>query len=177
MTYIKLLLKITGTPVDLLLRKGVYPYEYMCEWARFQEQALPSREQFYNKLREAECSEADYTHAQRVWNEFHCNSMADYHDLYLKSDVLQLADVFESFRNIGLEKYGLDPAHYVSAPQLSWDAMLKMTGCELELLSDPEMFRLLDNGLRGGICVISKRHSRANNPYMKGLYNPDEPTR
>ena len=163
--------------MDLLLRKGVYPYEYMSNWTRLDDQQLPPRDQFFNKLRDCECSQADYDHAQRVWTAFNCRTMRDYHDIYLKSDVLQLADIFESFRNLGMKEYKLDPAHYVSSPQLSWDAMLLKTEVELELLSDPEMFRMLDAGLRGGICVISKRHAHANNPYMKSLYNPEEPTR
>jgi hypothetical protein len=103
--------------------------------------------------------------------------MMDYHDIYLKTDVLLLADVFEAFRTICHTHYKLDPAHIVSAPHLSWDAMLKMTGCKLELISDPAMFRMLDNGIRGGVSMISKRKARANNPTLGAqLYKPDQPT-
>ena len=103
--------------------------------------------------------------------------MFDYHKLYLKTDVLMLADIFERFRDICIagDHYGLDPAHYVSAPQLSWDAMLKITGIELEQIADPEMFRTIDSGMRGGVCMISRRHAVANNPDMGARYHPDQP--
>ena len=103
--------------------------------------------------------------------------MRDYHDLYLKTDVLILADVFERFRELCLDPayLGLDPAHYVSAPQLSWDGMLKHTRIVLDLVHDHEMYRLMDNGLRGGICMISQRYARANNPRMGADYNPVSP--
>ena len=102
--------------------------------------------------------------------------MKDYHELYLKTDVLQLADVFESFRTGSMDNYKLDPAHYVSAPHLSWDAMLKMTQCNLQLLDDSEMFRMIDTNLRGGICMITKRYARANNPRLGAFYDPTKPT-
>ncbi len=84
----------------------------------------------------------------------------------LITDVLILADIFESFRNVCLEHYGQDAAHYVSSPQLTWDAMLKYTDCELELISDPDIFRTLDSGMRGGIVMITKRFARANNKFL-----------
>lgn len=161
--------------VDLLLRKGVYPYDYMNSWDRFKEHQLPSVDAFCSKLRQESCAAADYEHAQRVWNTFKCETLKDYHDLYLKTDVLLLADVFEEFRKVCMTNYKLDPAHYVSAPQLSWDAMLKMTECNLELISDSEMYRMLDNSLRGGITMISKRYSRANNPRLGAQYDPTNP--
>ena len=88
-----------------------------------------------------------------------------------------LADVFESFRDVCLkpENYALDPAHYVSAPQLSWDAMLKCTGVVLEQIADPEMYRMIDSGMRGGVCVILQRYAKANNPYMGAQYDPAQP--
>jgi hypothetical protein len=85
-----------------------------------------------------------------------------------------LADVFETFRSVCMKNYALDPAHYVSAPHLSWDAMLKSTECKLELLSDPEMYRLLEGGLRGGVAMVSKRFSKANNPRIAN-YDPSKP--
>ena len=102
--------------------------------------------------------------------------MQDYHDIYLKTDVLLLADTFESFRDGSIENYKLDPAHYVSSPHLSWDAMLNMTKCNLQLLSDTEMFRMMDDNLRGGVCMITKRHARANNPRLGAKYDPMKPT-
>lgn len=160
----------------LLLRKGVYPYDYMNDQARLQETSLPSREQFFSRLLNRECSEEDYAHAQAVWQAFNCKTMQDYHDLYLKTDVLLLADVFEAFRTATLTTFHLDPSYYVSSPQLSWDCMMKMTGCELTLLSDPAMFTLINSNLRGGISVITKRHAKANNKYMGDLFKPEEPS-
>ena len=93
--------------------------------------------------------------------------MGDYHDLYLKTDVLLLADVFEKFIGTCLEYYGLDPRHYFRSPKLSWDAMLKMTVIELELISDIEMYLFIEKGMRVGISYIDKRHSKANNKYMQ----------
>jgi hypothetical protein len=157
--------------VDMLLRKGVYPYDYMGDVARLQEDRLPAREHFHSRLQNRECSEEDYAHAQRVWQKFACKTMLDYHNLYLKCDVLLLADVFESFRTASLSTFGLDPSYFVSAPQLSWDCMMKMTGCELTLLTDPAMFTLINGNLRGGISVITKRHAKANNKYMNEMYD------
>ena len=166
---------ITDDQLKLLLRKGVYPYEYMNKWERLGEQALPPIEAFANSLKAAPCSQEDYQHAQRVWTEFGCHSLKDYQDLYLKTDVMILTDVFENFRHLGHENYRLDPAHYVSSPQLSWDAMLLFTGCELELISDPEMFNQISPGIRGGVSMIVHRYAKANNPEMGALYNANEP--
>jgi len=162
--------------IEMLLRKGVYPYDYMGDEARLKETCLPARQHFFSRLTNKECSEEDYGRAQRVWAKFDCKTMQDYHDLYLKTDVLLLADVFESFRQATINTFGLDPAYYVSAPQLSWDCMLKMTQCELELLSDPAMFKIINDNLRGGISVIMKRHAVANNKYMGEQYDPEKPS-
>ena len=120
----------------LLLRKGVYPYAHMDSWERFQEESLPPQAAFHSTLTGECISVKDYDHAQKVWSAFNCRTMGDYHDLYLRTDVLLLADVFETFRKTSLQQYGLDPANYYSSPGLSWDALLKSTGVELELLTD-----------------------------------------
>ena len=99
--------------------------------------------------------------------------MGEYHDLYLKTDVLLLADVFENFRNTCYNYYELDPVHYFSAPGLAWKACLKMTGIELELIHDIDMYLMIEKGLRGGMSVISHRHAVANNKYMKD-YDQDK---
>ena len=166
----------TDAQIGLLLRKGVYPYDYMNTSARLTETQLPPIEEFASRLRQEECEPVDYAHAQVVWESFGCKSMLDYHNLYLKCDVLLLADVFESFRSISLTNYELDPAHFVSSPHLSWEAMLKMTKCRQELISDPAMFEMLHGSLRGGISTISKRYAKANNKYMGALYNPTVPS-
>ena len=120
-------------------------------------------------------SDSDYQHALNVWNTFQCKTIRDYHNLYLKSDVLLLADVFENFRKTCLKHYKLDPAHYFTSPGLAWDACLKQTGQELQLLHDYDMLMLFEKGIRGGITHISKRFAEANNKYMSD-YDPAKPS-
>ena len=120
-------------------------------------------------------TDEEYAHAKEVWATFGCQNLGDYHDLYLATDVLLLADVFENFRKVCQEKYGLDPAHYYSAPGLSWDALLKKIGVELELLTDMDMHLFIERGMRSGISMVSKRYAKANNPMVEG-YNQAEPT-
>ena len=162
-------LKITSTlsnGSDLLYKKGIYPYEYMDSWAKFSETSLPKKEDFYSKLNDEHIIEYEYAHAKKVWETFHCKTLGDYHDLYVKTDVALLGDVFENFRKLCLQQYGLDPAHYFTSPGLSWDALLKKTGVELELLTDYEMHMFVERGIRGGISMVSKRHAKANNPLV-----------
>ncbi|CAH3172097.1 unnamed protein product, partial [Porites evermanni] len=159
--------------VDLLTRKGVYPYDYVSSLEKLSEKKLPPKEEFYSYLNDEGISDDDYQHAINVWNTFNCETIRDYHDLYLKSDVLLLADVFENFRKTCLHHYNLDPAHYYTSPGLAWDACLKETGQELELLYDYDMLMMFESGIRGGITHISKRYAEANNKYMKD-YNPDK---
>jgi len=122
-------------------------------------QPIKSREKFHFK--DELISEEDYAHAHNVFKQFGCHSLGDYHDLYVKSDVLLLADVFENFREICLNYYKLDPAHFYTAPGLSWAACLKMAKVELELLTDVDMHLFIEDGLRGGISVICNRYSMA----------------
>ena len=153
---------------SFLLRKGVYPYDYVDSPTKLNDTELPGKEHFYSKLNDEHISDEDYTHAQEVWKEFNCETLGDYHDVYLGSDVLLLADVFESFRKMALETYKLDPAHYFTAPGLSWDAMLKLTQVKLELIDDPDMYLMIESGLRGGVSMITKKHAVANNPLVPG---------
>ena len=161
--------------VDLLTRKGVYPYDYVSSLEKLSETQLPPKEEFYSKLNDEDISEDDYQHAINVWNTFNCKTIRDYHDLYLKSDVLLLADVFENFRKTCLKHYNLDPAHYYTSPGLAWDACLKETGQKLQLLDDYDMLMMIEKGIRGGITHISKRYAEANNKYMKN-YDPQKPS-
>ncbi len=152
--------------IHLLLRKGVYPYDHVDGPYRFEETTLPPREAFYNSLQEEDITEDEYQHAQHVWKAFGIQNMGDYHDLYMETDVHLLADVFENFRDLCLEYYELDPCHFFTSPGLSWQACLKMTGVQLELLTDIDMHLFIERGLRGGISMISHRHGKANNPYL-----------
>ena len=166
-----------GRQLELLRRKGVYPYEYMDRLSKLAEKQLPPINRFYSHLTEEGISEDDYEHAKTVWKEFEIGSMRGYHDLYLESDVLLLADVFENFRNVCLKNYKLDPAWYFTSPGIAWDAALKMTGVELELLTDPDMLLMIEKGVRGGVSMISKRHGKANNKYMGEEYDPSQPSK
>ena len=172
-----------GKQLDLMLRKGIYPYEYMTGVGRLREKNLPPKEEFASLLgagvildsetmiTPSHISDGDYQHAQKVFKAFGCENLADYTRLYWKSDVLLLADVFESFINVCLEKYELDPSHYITAPALSWDAMLKMTGVKLELLIDIYMHLFFEEGIRGGISTITNRYAKANHKYVES-YDP-----
>src|SRR5437867_4687752 len=144
-------------------RKGVYPYEYMDGEEKFDEQSLPSIEKFFSKLYDASISEEEYGRAQDVWKHFDIQDMRQYHDLYLKTDTLLLADVFENFRRVAIANYELDPCHYFTSPGLSLSACLKHTGVELELFTDIEQLLFIERGIRGGISTICNRYSKANN--------------
>lgn len=157
--------------LQLLSRKGVYPYRYINSFKRFEEKALPPQKAFFNDLDGKTVSDQEYFHAQLVWDVFKIQDLGLYHDLYMETDVHLLADVFENFRSLCLEMYGLDAAHFYTAPGLAWQAALKMTGVELELLTDPDMHLFIEKGLRGGIAMISKRYAKANNPYLND-YDP-----
>ena len=114
-----------------MLRKDVHPYEYMDNW---------------------DIDDIDHRHGNNVFNKFKLNNLGDYHDLYVQSDTLLLADVFENFREMCLKEYELDPAHFLSLPGLAWQACLKKTNVELELLTDYDMLLMVEEGIRGGIC-------------------------
>ena len=166
-----------GTRFELISRKGIYPYDYMNGIKKFSEEKLPQKEKFYSKLNDSNISDEDFDHAQRIWKEFGMKNLGEYHDLYLKSDVLLLADVFEEFRNVCMENYSLDPAWYYTSPGLSWDALLKHSGVKLELLTDPDILLLFEKGIRGGISMISNRFGKANNKFMGEKYDPWSPSK
>ena len=160
--------KFKGKKLDLMFQKGLYPYDFMDSFDKFNEK-LPPKEKFYSILNDEHISDKDYKHAQNVWNTFSIKNMGEYHDLYLKSDILLLADVFKNFRKTCLQYYKLDPCHYFTSPGLSWDAMLKMTDIKLELMTDVDMFQFIEKGMRGGISYIANRYGKANNKYMKHM--------
>ena len=150
----------------MLLRKGVYPYEYMDGWDKFNETSIPRKESFV-KLTMENISETDYRLANNVFKTSKLNNLGDYHDLYVQSDTLLLADVFENFRKACIKTYELDSAYFISLPGLSWQACLKKAGVELELLNDHDMLLMIEEGIRGGICHTVHRYAKANNKYMK----------
>ena len=153
-----------------MLRKGVYPYEYMDNWERFNETSLPSKESFYSNLNMENIEDVDYRHGNNVFNKFKLNNLGEYHDLYVQSDTLLLADVFENFRDMCLKEYELDPAHFLSVTGLAWQACLKKTNVELELLTDYDMLLMVEEG----ICHSIHRYAKANNKYMKNYNNNEE---
>ena len=122
----------SGNQFSLFLRKGVYPYDYVDCLQKLDETSLPPKEAFFSKLTGEDITDEDYQHAHTVWKEVNIESMKDYHKLYNLADVLLLADIFENFRSICMNYYGLDQAWYLSAPDLAWDATLKMTKLQLE---------------------------------------------
>ena len=158
----------------LLLRKGVYPYEYMDNWERFNETSLPSKESFYSDLNMENIDDIDYGHGNNIFNKFKLNNLGEYHDLYVQSDTLLLADVFENFRNKCLEVYQLDPAHFLSLPGLAWQSCLKKTNIKLEILTDYDMLLMVEEGIRGGICHSIHRYVKANNKYMNNYDENEE---
>jgi hypothetical protein len=164
------------TKFALVCEKGLFPYEHMNGIEKFEETSLPPIEKFYSKLTEEGVSATEYSRAQLIWDEFNILSMHEYHDLYLKTDVLLLADIFENFRRVTMENYKLDAAHFYTLPGLSMSACLKYTNVQLELFTEPDQLLFVERGIRGGVSTINNRYSKANNPYVAG-YNPDEPTK
>ena len=162
-----------GEKIDLVSRKGVYPYEFMDDFEKFKKQSLPKKTSFFSRLKQEKISDEDFEHAQKVWKECKLKNMGDFHDLYLKTDVLLLADVMENFRKLCEKHYELDPAHFFTVPGMAWDAMLKITGIKLELLEDVDMLLMIEKGIRGGISNAFKRYAKANNKFMKN-FDPAE---
>lgn len=152
--------------LSLVTKKGVYPYEYTDSWEKLLTNVLPPKESFYNSMTDSHISDEDYNHATKVWQTFNCKSLGEYSDIYLRTDVLLLTDIYENFRNLCLENYELDPSHYLTLPSFTFDAMLKVTSVELELLTDYDKYLFIERGIRGGITSCIKRHAKANNPHV-----------
>ncbi|XP_063219120.1 uncharacterized protein LOC134529202 [Bacillus rossius redtenbacheri] len=164
----------TQNELNLVTRKGVFPYDYVTCWEKLDEPQLPAKEEFYNILNDSHISDAEYSHAQAVWSEFGCVTLGEYSDVYLKTDVLLLTDVFENFRQLCLKTYGIDCSHYVSAPGFTFDAMLKHTKVQLELMTDYDMHMFVEAGIRGGVAQVVKRHCKANNVCLPCTYDPSQ---
>jgi hypothetical protein len=167
--------KYFGDNANLMLRKGIYPYEYISFMSKLDEGQLPPQSEFYSSLTKMGVSDVDYEHAKAVWSAFNMTTLRDYHNTYVTSDVLLLADVFQSFRRHSMNVYGLDPVHFYTTPGLSFSACLRLTQVRLDLLTDIDHLLLVERGLRGGVSVISSRESAANNCYIEG-YDPSKPS-
>ena len=152
-----------------LLQKGVYPYEYMDDWEKFNETTLPEKEDSYIQLNMEDITNADYAHAKKVFKDYEIKNLGEYHDLCIQSDTLLLADVFEIFKNMCINIYELDPAKFLSAPGLAWQAALKKNKVKLDLLTDIDMLLMEEKGIRGGICNAIHWYGKANNKYMNDI--------
>ena len=166
-----------------IFQKGIYPYEYMADREVFKETCLPPKEAFYSKLKMAGITDEEYEHAQQMWTRYNCRTMEDYTTLYVKLDTVLLADVFEQFRRLAFKQYELDPAHCWTLAGYTWEAALKFTGVELELITDPDIYLMVESAIRGGISTVSNRLATANNVYLenennkkKKLFDPSKPT-
>ena len=158
-----------------MLRKGVCPYEYVDSWERFNETSLPSKEDFYSNLNMENIDDIDYRHGNNVFKIFKLENLEDYHDLYVQSDTLLLA-VFQNFRDMCVKVYELDCTHFLLLSGLAWQACLKKSNKELELLTGCAMLLMVEEGIRGGICHSIYRYAKADNKYMKNYnYNEESP--
>ena len=138
----------------------------MDSWERFDENTIPPKDAFHSELNLEGISDTDYEHVKKVCKSFEIKNLGGYHDLYVQCDTLLLADVFENFRDKCIEIYELDPAHFLSAPGLAWQACLKKTKVELELLTNIDMLLMVEKGIRSGICQAIHRYAKANNKYI-----------
>ena len=141
----------------------------MDSWEKFNEASLPNKESFYSELNKEGITDEDYVHAQKVWEVFKIKNLGEYHHLYVQSDTSLLADVFDNFRDRCINIYKLDPAHFLTAPGLAWQACLKKTKLKLELLTDNDMLMMVEKGIRGGMCNAVHRYAKASNKYMKNF--------
>ena len=160
--------------LDLLTEKGVYPYDYMNAFDKFNDEQLPSKEHFYSRLSEEDIAADDFKKAKQIWKHFGIKNMGEYHDLYLKTDVLLLTDVFEHFRDMCVSYYGLDPVYYYTLLNFAFDSMLKLTGIEIDSVYDQEMYEMIESGLRGRMTQTTCKKVEANNKYMGSDYDKNK---
>ena len=155
----------------LLTKKGIYPYDYLDSKTKYDELQLPEKEKFFNKLNNKNVSNDEYKHAIKVFETFKCENLMEYSILYLKSDICHLSDVSQKFSDFAYDTYNLDPRHSYTLPSFSWQAMLKMTKIELELILDSDMYLFLMDCIRGGICQVNKKHVIADNIYTRKVHD------
>ena len=139
----------------------------MDDWEKSNETSLPEKEDFYSYLNIEDITYADYWHSKRVCKDFEMKNLGEYHDLYIQSDILLLADICEKFRNICLEIYKFDSARFLAAPSLAWQASLQNTKVKLDLLTEIDMLLMVEKCVRGGICHSIYRYAKVNNKYMR----------
>ena len=154
--------EFSGEEFELVKKKGVYPYNYFNSFKKFKESKLPGIDCFFSSLKDCGIGEKEYLRACDVWKVFEIKNLGQYHNLYLKTDLLLLCDFFEKFVRVCLKDYGLDSCHYFSSYGLSWDAMLKMTGIQLEKTNNIDVHLFVEKGVRGGVSYISKRYSESD---------------
>lgn len=159
---------------QLLYEKGVFPYSYLTSLDVLKERKLPPASAFFNDLTQRHISADSYKFARKVWDSFECKTFEDYLKVYLLTDVLLLADVFENFRSNSMMDYGLDPAHYFSSAHFTFDAFLSFTGMRLDLICDINQYLMFDKMIRGGLSMVCKRFSAANHPALES-YDETKP--
>ena len=135
----------------------------MDSWERVNETSLPEKDAFYSNLHMEDITDVDHRHRKRMFKSLNNKNLDVYHDLYIQSDTLLLADIFENFRNMCIKVYELDPAHFLSAPGLAWQDCLKKTEVELELITDVDILLMIEKRIRGGICYAIHKYAKANN--------------
>ncbi|XP_074604049.1 uncharacterized protein LOC141857450 [Brevipalpus obovatus] len=162
-------LKYFFEDISLLMQKGTFPYEFIDDFNRFEVTVFPSEDKFYSKLKKQAVDTEKYENTKNIWLYHGCRNIGDLHDIYLKMDVCLLAAVFEQFREMSLEEFGLDPSHFFSSPGLTWAAAMKYTKAEIELLKDIDMILMVEKGIRGGVSSAVTHHATANQEYLPGF--------
>lgn len=171
--------------------KQHYPYEYMDSFSKMKETTIPPKEAFnsslnskglvfrednFDEMEPEKMTDEDYNDFKKSWDVSKSKTLGDFTMFYVKGDTLQLVDVFENFIDVFMGLFGLDPSYYISAPHYFNDAMLKVTGAQIPLLTDPNMHLLFEDEKRGGVSLAMKRLAVANNKYMKN-YDPGKPSK
>ncbi|VVC38659.1 Ribonuclease H-like domain [Cinara cedri] len=146
--------------MEYVTQKGFYPFEYTDSLEKLDEPSLPPKEGFYNRLLEAHIKDENYKYAERVWEHFGFKTLGEYSDRYMKVDVMLLCDVFENFRNLSMDTYGVDLNYYYTAPGMAFDCALKITKVELELLPDYNEVIMMEAGTRSGLTQAVKRYTK-----------------
>ena len=163
--------EFSGEKLELVKQKGICPYEYFSSFKKFKESKLPDIDKFFSSLKDCGISEKENQRVCNLWKVLKIKNLGEYHDLYLKTDVLLLCDVFEKFVSLCLSYYNLDPCYYFSSLGLSWDAMLKMTGIQLEKINNIDVHLLFEKGMRGSVSYISKRYRKSDENTVLGCNN------